>query len=533
MSAYKVCKGNALCRGTAGMKPVLMAAILAVAVGAVVFYAMRKNGLDTASPLGAGDAPHATTGTASGVELANSGAAGKPVSQTPQPKKTDADAKKADAKPTSNVILIGDRKQLKVRVIWKDTEQGVPGTSISVVQCQGNPDEIGGTAMTGMTGEAVVSFPMAWTGVHVQLHNPLIASQSPHVNCPPETEHVFKVERAAMIFGKVLYEDKRVAPEAKVRALQNSSLTATADAQGAYEIGGVPAGSYQLAASLGGFISDAGGSGRGGPFIDVKAGERKGPYDIILRPGLALSGVIRDLETAKPIADAEIGRLDRNQAQVDKDSIVKSAADGSWQLAGLPIGRVTIQASAKGYATDRTMVQMIGGAKNACELALEPGATVRVKVMDEASSPIAEARVYPNRDFGGARDTAKEIKTDALGMATLEGISALKPPNIQASKDNYYMNGAGALPVFPAGIRATDVTVTLRAVKKSSKDDETSKTEKFIVFKGRVTNSEGAGIPGAEVYWGYRYNIESDKPATSGDDGTYRLEIKRQSSDQG
>ncbi|MCX7049766.1 MAG: hypothetical protein NTX50_30325, partial [Candidatus Sumerlaeota bacterium] len=291
MSALKAFNGVVLRRGLAGRKPIAIAAVMALVAAGVIFYAVRKNGGGVAASSGGRDAESATSGTAGQAETTGAGAGlHASASMTAAGKTPKKGAAKADAKPTSNGAIAGDRKQLKVRVIWKDTEQGVAGTSITIVQCGGNPEEIGGTAMTGLTGEAIVSFPMAWTRVHVQLRHREIASISQHVNCPPTTERLFKVERAAIIFGRVLHEDKRAAPGAKARLVEDHNLFATADAQGNFEIGAVPSGAYQLVASLGSFISDPGGTGRAGPFVEVKAGERKGPYDIILRPGLTLSG---------------------------------------------------------------------------------------------------------------------------------------------------------------------------------------------------------------------------------------------------
>ncbi|MCX7046345.1 MAG: carboxypeptidase-like regulatory domain-containing protein [Candidatus Sumerlaeota bacterium] len=241
------------------------------------------------------------------------------------------------------------------------------------------------------------------------------------------------------------------------------------------------------------------------------------------------------METAKPIAGAQIGHVQRHSLELDKGAIAKSAEDGSWQLAGLPVGLVTIQAGAKGYASGRVTAQMIGGAKNTCNLTLEPGATVRVKVVDKATSPIAEARVDVSPDYDSALNGFKETKTDDQGMAILEGISRLKPPQVEANKDGYNMNSESPIPAFPAGSRVTDMTIMLNTESKSGKEEETSPTEKLIAFKGRITNNDGAAIRGAEVNWGNSYSIMTDiktgQPAKSGEDGAYRLEIKKLSSD--
>ncbi|MCX7044531.1 MAG: carboxypeptidase-like regulatory domain-containing protein [Candidatus Sumerlaeota bacterium] len=505
---------NESVRGMAGRKTLLAAGLLSALVLIAIAYSVNKNRLEPALQSSSVAAQSKSAETTS--DSLASGA--RP------PKKKSGGAGKNDA--ATSVVIVGDRKQLRVRVVWAETGEGVAGTSLTIVQCSGNPGEIGGAAKTDSSGAALVTFPKAWTEIFVQVRHPQIAFQAPYVQCPPETETLIKVARGAAIFGKVFLEDKRPAAGAVVCPVNDAELATTADAQGAYEIIGLSKGYRQVVASLGGLISNS--DGREPPFIDLKPGERSGPHDMFLKPGLVLSGFIHNQETGQSIAGAEIQRYNSANPENRMSAAAKSGADGAWRLEGLPAGRVAILAAAKGYASQQTMIQLIKGAKNACDLALEPGGDVMVTVVDQKGAPIAEAEVLSESDFSFSREGWSNPKTDAKGQARIADISVRNPPRIQASKENFSMRDAGPIPVFASGSRATELKIKLYAEQTPNLDESTSKVEKIVAFKGRVTNAEGSAIAGAKVYWGYKYNLESDDPASTGDDGAYRLEIKKE-----
>ncbi|MCX7049881.1 MAG: carboxypeptidase-like regulatory domain-containing protein, partial [Candidatus Sumerlaeota bacterium] len=224
----------------------------------------------------------------------------------------------------------------------------------------------------------------------------------------------------ATIFGRATFEDRRPAAGAKVWIAGAEDRITTANTQGEFEITGASSGAYYLLAALNDFISDP--EGDSAPSFEAKAGERQGPYQLILRPGLTLQGLVRDLETGKPVAGAEIRRYAAERLNIYRALRAQSDAEGAWRLAGLPPGEVSLLAIARGYAAKPAIVPMIAGARNTCDLRLEPGGTITVLVQDEAGRPIAGAQIVPSRDFSSLKEGLLGLKTDESGRAIIENV---------------------------------------------------------------------------------------------------------------
>ncbi|MCX7049176.1 MAG: carboxypeptidase regulatory-like domain-containing protein [Candidatus Sumerlaeota bacterium] len=506
----------------------LMAALAAAAATVIVFVWIKSFGSaawlsHSGGSSGAGAV--STSGTAQDASLSGKSPSGAQNGDKSKSKGAGGLAKK-DAATTSAAILAGNLKQLKVRVVWKKTGEGVAGTSVTIVQCHSATREIGGAGRTDANGVALVTFPAAWANVHARVRHPLIIPDEKHVDCPPQTEFVLKVDRGASIFGKIIFEDKRPASGALARIVDKDEMETTADEAGAYEIGGLKEGYHQVVASLGAAISDS--DGREPQHVKVNEAERCGPHDLILRPGLTLRGFARNRDTGQPIANAEIQRFLGAGIAADSRRAATSGADGAFQLAGLPVGRLSVLAAAKGYVEQITTLQIIGGAKNACDLSLEPGAAILLNVKTQEGAPAPDADVSMEMAHDYTPDRLQKIKTDAHGQARIESVSAANPPRITVIKTGYRMKEESVTPAFVAGSRVAELTVTLQAVKPGAPDEPTSKSEVTIAFQGRVTNAEGAPIAGAKVYWSRLFDLKSEAPALTNEDGNYRLELKRE-----
>ncbi|MCX7046311.1 MAG: carboxypeptidase-like regulatory domain-containing protein [Candidatus Sumerlaeota bacterium] len=502
----------------------LGAAVLAIVVAAVTVYSIIK-GAGAGNPQAPGGALNAQT--VEKPDKATSAAlSGKTDSDSPGSRRPDATKKNDKA---TSVVIVDGRKQIKVRVVWKEGGAGIPDVALSAAKAGPWIPETTGTVKTGTDGWAKLLFPVEWNAISIKAVHPEIVTQYSYASTPPATEHVIKAERGATVFGKVfLDENKRPAAKAQVWAANARDAVTTAGEDGAYEITGLPDGFRQIFASLGAQISNSG--GREPVPVEVKSGQRIGPYDLYLGTGLSLSGAVRDLDGNQPIANAEISQsIYDPRGMGAQGPRAKSGPDGAFRLEGLPIGRVSVMASAAGYVSESATVQITSGALNICEMALEPGSTVTVRVVDTTSAPMANAQlvVYGSR-FERMRGQQNENKTDAKGEAVLNGISVHKPPQISAYKENYSAR-TPARPVFEPGSRSAEVKITLYpSTRKTPQDDPTSKSEVVVAFKGRVTNSQNEPVAGAKVYWGYRYNPETGDPALTDSDGAYRLEAKKE-----
>ncbi len=99
-----------------------------------------------------------------------------------------------------------------------------------------------------------------------------------------------------------------------------------------------------------------------------------------------MTGKVTD-EAGKPIAQARI----RTRFQSDVREAV-TGADGVYHLGGCEPQMARIAVSAKGHATDMREVPIDQGMRPV-DFQMKPGATVRVRVIDEHGRPIAKARI--------------------------------------------------------------------------------------------------------------------------------------------
>ena len=116
---------------------------------------------------------------------------------------------------------------------------------------------------------------------------------------------------------------------------------------------------------------------------DLRAGEAV----LVLKAGLTLRGVVTD-ENGYRLAGAKV----RHGRFFSEGHGVATDGDGSFALPALPPGENIVTITAEGFAPQRIQVQM---ASNTAPLAvqLKPGAVLRLRVLDEAGSPVPNARV--------------------------------------------------------------------------------------------------------------------------------------------
>ncbi len=151
---------------------------------------------------------------------------------------------------------------------------------------------------------------------------------------------------------------------------------------------------------------------------------------LVLKAGLTLRGVVTD-ENGYPVAGAKVGL----GGFFPESHTVATESDGSFALSALPAGEHSVTITADRFAPQRIQVQM---ASNTAPLAvqLKPGAVLRLRVLDEAGSPIPNASVGLEQ-WQGPNTLGWGGSTDSGGC--LEWNSApLEPISFSVLKDGYF-----------------------------------------------------------------------------------------------
>lgn len=121
----------------------------------------------------------------------------------------------------------------------------------------------------------------------------------------------------------------------------------------------------------------------------LAAGEQPS-QPIEMDPGLIVTGLVTNAE-GQPVAGARIRTKFLNDIRE-----AKTDADGHYRLAGCEPKTARIVVSAKGLATDMREVRVAPDLPPV-DFRLQPGGTVRVRVLDEQGNPVPKARIFFQR----------------------------------------------------------------------------------------------------------------------------------------
>jgi protocatechuate 3,4-dioxygenase beta subunit len=149
---------------------------------------------------------------------------------------------------------------------------------------------------------------------------------------------------------------RRAAINLRADRRQGETYNATSNAQGAWEIRDVDAGTYTLSCSRNGFVSQTYGQRdqmRPGTPVNVRPGQEIKDLNFKLIRGGVISGAIQDDE-GEPVVGAGIQVLARNYRRgmpsVNPIGLATSDDRGQYRVYNLTPGRYYVQATARGFA---------------------------------------------------------------------------------------------------------------------------------------------------------------------------------------
>ena len=198
-------------------------------------------------------------------------------------------------------------------------------------------------------------------------------------------EHVIvRMQPAAAFAGRVQRPDGSPVAGARLRAWRADAAPGDAfrgrtDGEGRFRFEDLQPGSLRVEVTC----QDEAGP----PWADVllTAGETL-ERTFTTRAGIDVQGRVTDLETGRPVADAEVG------VGWTFRKTVRTDADGRYVLRGFPpTGVLSVAARARGYAEGRVRLPDAAGGRAAVDFALQPDVRVTGRVVDAAGAPLADA----------------------------------------------------------------------------------------------------------------------------------------------
>lgn len=202
-----------------------------------------------------------------------------------------------------------------------------------------------------------------------------------------EQRRDFRLAPAARVSGRVVHHGQPVAA-ARVHfdrqgAGPATAITVTTDATGAFLAGSLPGGQYDVWGRSGALV------GRGPQLTVVPGGAAE--LVIELARGAVVAGFIRD-PAGRPVPQARL------RVKKDFGETIADAA-GRFRLEGLPPGRHTLSAEAKGHGRAEHAVVVGNSYVEGVVLVLPPEARVHGRVWDRRGQPVAGASVFVGEDL--------------------------------------------------------------------------------------------------------------------------------------
>ncbi len=211
-----------------------------------------------------------------------------------------------------------------------------------------------------------------------------------------------------------------------------SSSLAWGDAQGRFRAEGLEPGPLHLLAEAAGYRSRR-------LRVEIPEERDAGPLEIALETGAVVEG--RVLAGGQPVAQAQVSAHPTAQVEVHSGTLVQTDGDGRFRLAGLVVGRHSIEVNAADGRQAREELEVRPGTQQ-LDFQL-PGGEVTGRVIDAAGRPVAAADLHLAGPLARA------------GQSTADGTYAFRalPPGVYLLAAHHPEHGKADQPDVQVGDR--------------------------------------------------------------------------------
>ncbi|HUS64175.1 MAG TPA: carboxypeptidase-like regulatory domain-containing protein, partial [Kofleriaceae bacterium] len=290
--------------------------------------------------------------------------------------------------------------------------QPVAGVSISAEVETGESEDagpgLGGQVVVAVTGAdgAFELIGVEKAKYRLRVEGPgILTAEVRFVDAPGQGVRIL-VSREVRIEGWVIDQAGKAVDGVPVRAVGRgaSAVEVVSGKDGAFAVEELAEGSYRVHAARGELASVAAPVDRlgTGPFL---------PVVLVLQPAAIIAGRVVDAQAAHGVA-AEVTLVADDPDEPPRSA--RSAADGTFRIEGVPLGRWTADAFAPGYVSaDR--VQFEAASDYAPVIALERGGVVVGRVLDGEGRPVPGAVVVARPEGGGDEVSESAVARRSAG----------------------------------------------------------------------------------------------------------------------
>ncbi|MCL4730144.1 MAG: carboxypeptidase regulatory-like domain-containing protein [Planctomycetes bacterium] len=244
--------------------------------------------------------------------------------------------------------------------------------------------------------------------------------------------------------------------------------------------------------------------------VRVSSGQTRSGQDILLDSGCVVNGrVVND--RGEPVAGAAVyyndtdfqrgGELVVGITIPPRKVATTSAEDGSFTLAAIPPGTVTLAAARQGYANATATVQAVVGTPQTVTLVLAPQAVIYGTVTDDRGEPVAGVAVAAY-EADGPRELGFVMKSFFGESLPDRGESTMFPTSIRSGTDGSYriegLKAARYVVVATGPLHEKHVSEPL-ALKVGTETRHDIKLAAGGIIYGRVYDAAGLPMPGVPV----------------------------------